>query len=215
MYRDFHDQHRGFHIEKTDIANIYLIAIISVCEWDGVRPIHCSIEVYPFHPKQSTKMLHDKRESHGNDVISPKKTCDIATFQPICRFKSWVNQNVIWGIISPNRGLTSHGVWLLDEVYLSSKIKQECWPWWISTEIWVSVIHWIDIQWKSRKAISNCTQLEYCMSSFIFVYIIYPCQISAYRYINTIILNHFIVVGHPSDLQQSSKLCFEAVPAFF
>ena len=35
-------------------------------------------------------------------------------------------QNVIYGIISPNRGLTSHEVWLLDEVCLYCKITWEC-----------------------------------------------------------------------------------------
>ena len=48
-----------------------------------------------------------------------------------------LNQNVIWGIVSPNRGLTSHEVLLLDEVSLLSKIAWERWLWWTSNEIWI------------------------------------------------------------------------------
>ena len=83
MYRDFP---RGKDRYRKNIHyGQHLIAIISVCEWDGVRPTHCSVDpigVYPFHPKQSTKMLHDKRESHGNDVISPNKTVILQLSNP-------------------------------------------------------------------------------------------------------------------------------------
>ena len=53
------------------------------------------------------------------------------------------------------KGLTSHEVWLLDEVSLSSKIAWECWPWWISMEIWISM----DIDWISSVHINWISQV--------------------------------------------------------
>ena len=46
-------------------------------------------------PKQSTRMLHGKRESHGNVAISPNEG-DITTSNASVASTDGGNQNVIW-----------------------------------------------------------------------------------------------------------------------
>ena len=106
------------------------------------------------------------KENHmGMLQYCPKQ----ATFQPICSFNSWAEPKCYLGIISPNRGLSSHKDGLLDEVSLSSKIAWECWAWWISMEV---DIHWIC-------GFPNLNTVGFL--SDISAYIVIPCQ--NYRYL--------------------------------
>ena len=62
------------------------------------------------------------KENHmGMLQYHPKKVISQVS-NPSVASTAGLNQNIIWGIICPNRGPTSHEVWLLDEVSLSSKI---------------------------------------------------------------------------------------------
>ena len=80
--------------------NIHMMVVI----W--ITPIHSSVNpsrVYSFHPKQSTKMHHGKRESHGNITNIIQKQVILQLSNQSVASRAQLNQNVIWGIISPNK----------------------------------------------------------------------------------------------------------------
>ena len=86
----------------------HCVAIILVCEWDGITPIHSSV-------KPHWDLLILPKTINQNAPCEKRITwecCNIVQKQVISQLSypsvdstTWLNQNVIWGIISPNRVL--------------------------------------------------------------------------------------------------------------